>query len=341
VRITDLGEFSLIDRLKQIVDTERSDIVVGIDDDAAVLTDHGDTLLLATVDSHVEQVHYLPYLSTPQQIGRRALVVNLSDIAAMGGYPQFALVSLALPKQTDVEWVEELYRGMQAEAGRHGVAIIGGNITSSPSGVCIDITLIGRVHRSHLLLRSGAKPGDLVLVTGHVGEAFAGLHLVFNPRLPVDPAIRTRLITRYIEPQARVAEAAAIARLQVATAMIDVSDGLSGDIGHICEKSGVGVRVWCNRLPVSSEARQVAEAMDTPFWQFALDGGDDYGLCFTAPAEAVDTIVTTVANETGTSISVIGEIVPAAEGRTLVLPDDQAIPLSTSAWQHFRVTENT
>lgn len=336
MRIADVGEFPLIERLSRIVAVERSDLVItGIGDDTAVLAGQGDELLLATVDSHVENVHFLPFLSTPRQIGRRSLVVNLSDIAAMGGQPQFALVALALPPDTDAAWVEELYRGMRAEADRFGVLIVGGNITRSPAGIYVDITLLGRVQREHLLLRSGARPGDLVMVTDRVGDAYTGLLLVFNPRLPVDASVRETLITRYIEPEPRLAESAIIARSGMATAMIDVSDGLSGDIGHICEQSQVGVRLWADQLPVTAAARQVAAAMDTPFWKLALEGGDDYGLCFTVRPEAVETLTRLVLQETDSLISVIGEILPAEQGRWLTLPNSQELPLDVASWQHF------
>jgi thiamine-monophosphate kinase len=336
MRVSDLGEFSLIERLRQIVASEQSpDVIVGIGDDTAVLADRDGEYLLATVDGQVENVHFLPFLTTPRQLGRRALVVNLSDIAAMGGRAQFAFVALALPASTSVEWVEEFYRGMRAEADRSGTLVVGGNLTHSPGGVYIDITVLGRVRQEHLLLRSGAQVGDRVLVTGPVGDAYTGLHLVFNPRLSVPPPVREKLITRYMEPAARLPEAAVIARSGQASAMIDVSDGLNGDIGHICDQSQRGVRLWADQLPTSPEARQVAEAMNAPIWRLALEGGDDYGLCFTAPPAAVDALSAAVERETGTTVSVIGEILPAEQGRWLVLPDGQEIPLATS-WQHFQ-----
>ncbi len=337
MRIADLGEFALIERLRQIIATSHPDVVVGIGDDAAALaTEAGsETLLLATVDSHVEHIHFLPFLSTPHQIGRRVLVVNASDIAAMGGQPYAALVALALPGDTPVAWVEAFYEGMHAEAGRLGVLIIGGNITRSPAGIVADVTMLGRVRREHLLRRSGAQPGDHVLVTGHPGDAYAGLQLVFHPRLAVAPTVRETLITRYIEPHACVTEAAVIARSQQATAMIDVSDGLSSDIGHICAQSGVGVRIWAERLPLSPAARQVAEALQQSAWKLALEGGDDYGLCFTVPPSAVAHVSSAIRQETGTLVHAIGEIVPAEEGAWLILPDGAQQPLDAAGWQHF------
>jgi thiamine-monophosphate kinase len=335
MRVADIGEFPLIDRLQHIVQVDHPDLITGIGDDAAVLAWQDDTYMLATVDAHIEHVHFLPYLGTPRQLGRRALVVNLSDIAAMGGHPLYALVSLALPSDTDVEWLEEFYRGMRVEADQNNTLIIGGNVTRSPAGFHAAITVMGRVEKRQLLLRSGAHVGDVVLITDRVGEAFAGLHLVFNPRLPVEPAVREKLITRYLEPVARVREAAVIAQSGLATAMLDVSDGISGDVGHICEQSQLGVRLWTDRLPVSPEACVVADAMATPIWQFALEGGDDYGLCFTAAPDNAAQLQALVEQETGTTVTAIGKMLPPEAGKRLVLPDGRDVPLDIQAWQHF------
>lgn len=338
MNVADLGEFPLIERLRQIIGVNCPDLIVGIGDDAAVLADGPDTYLLATVDSHIENIHFLPFLTTPHQLGRRALVVNVSDIAAMGGQPQFALVSLALPAYTQVTWIEEFYKGMRGAADQAGVVVIGGNVTRSLGGINIDITLLGRVPHEHLLLRSGARPGDKLLVTDRVGDAFSGLQLVFNPRLAVDPIVRETLITRYLEPEVRLREASMIARSGLATAMIDVSDGLSSDIGHICQQSGVGVRIWADHLPISPSARQVADAMQTPALRLALDGGDDYGLCFTVRPESVAQLQNAIEQETGKTVTVIGEILPIEQGNWLVLSSNQEIPLESTGWQHFQST---
>ncbi|MGM0401984.1 MAG: thiamine-phosphate kinase, partial [Chloroflexota bacterium] len=208
MQISDLGEFPLIDRIHEIVSTERPDVVVGIGDDVAVLASDadGEDLILATVDSQVEDVHFLRDLITPQQLGRRALAINLSDIAAMGGRPQYALVSLALPADTEVAWVEALYRGLREEGDRFGTAIVGGNMASSPGQAFIDVCVLGRVSRQHLMLRSGANPGDRVLVTGHLGDAAAGLVVALDPDLPVTASEREALLTRYLVPEPRLPE---------------------------------------------------------------------------------------------------------------------------------------
>ena len=335
MRIADLGEFPLIARLAQIITRDRPDVLVGIGDDVAVLAGDGDELLLATIDIQVEGVHFRRDLSTPFQVGRRALAVNLSDIAAMGGRPWATLVSLALPPDTEVAWVDELYRGLRAEADRWGVAIVGGNMTRAPGGIGVDIALLGWVRREHVLLRVGARPGDRVLVTGQLGDAAAGLRLALNPDLPASPADRAVLLERYLTPTPRLAEAAVIARTGQATAMIDLSDGLSSDIGHVCDRSGVGVRVWAARLPISVATAHVAAALAVPAWELALVGGDDYELCFTAPPDAAEDLAAVVTRETGTPATVVGEILPADQGRRLVLLDGQELALTPGGWAHF------
>ncbi len=335
MRVSDLGEFPLIERVEQIIAAERPDVIVGIGDDVAVLAGADDEFLLATVDSQVEYVHFLRHGITAHQLGRRALAINLSDIAAMGGKPEYALVSLALPTDTEVAWVEDLYRGLREEADRYGVVVVGGNMAGSTGGAFIDVCVLGRVRREHLLLRSGARPGDQVLVTGQLGEAGAGLKLLLDPNLSVEPSDRNVLLGRLLTPRPRVTESAVIARSSLATAMIDLSDGLSSDVGHICDRSQVGVRIWTEHLPISPAVQHVAELTSTPPWQLALASGEDYELCFTAPPDAVEELIAAIA-ETGTSVTVIGEMLLADQGRRLVLPDGQEVPLEPSGWQHFR-----
>jgi thiamine-monophosphate kinase len=335
MHISEIGEFPLIDRIAQIIGTDRADIVVGIGDDVAVLAGDGDELLLATVDAQVEAVHFLRDVITPIQLGRRALAINLSDIAAMGGRATHGLVSLALPSDTAVEWVEDLYLGLREEGDRFGLVVVGGNMARSLQHIFVDVCVLGRVPREHLLLRSGAHPGDRVLVTGHLGGSAAGLTLALNPDLAVADADRELLLDQYLTPVPRLSEAAVIAPAGLATAMIDVSDGLSSDIGHICDRSQVGVRLWAEYLPVAPATRRVAERVDKAAWQLALEESDDYELCFTAPPEAAEELAQAVEVETGTPVSVVGEVLASDEGRWLVLEDGTEISLKARGWEHF------
>ncbi|MSP13686.1 MAG: thiamine-phosphate kinase [Chloroflexi bacterium] len=350
MHIRDLGEFPLIDRIRQFLPPTGANVIVGIGDDVAVLAGQGDTYILAKVDSQVENVHFLRHRISPQQLGRRSLAINLSDIAASGGYPEYALVSLALPADTEVTWVDNLYQGLAQEATPYGVAIVGGNMARSPHDIYVDVFVLGRVPSRHLLLRSGARVGDRVLVTGSLGDAAAGLVLLLEDEerkeKGQDQSVATVvrdlsaedqewLMSRLYTPTPRLRESAVIAPTGLATAMIDLSDGLSSDIGHICERSGVGVRLWAGRLPISRATREVARSMGKNSWDLALDGGEDYELCFTAPPEAAEYLIATVYRETGTSVSIVGEILPATQGRRLVLEEGHEAPLDARGWEHF------
>ncbi len=334
MRISELGEFPLIDRVAEIVSADRPDVVVGIGDDVAVLDGGGDDWLLAKVDIQVEGVHFVPGSISPRDLGRKALAINLSDIAAAGGRPLHALVSLALPADTEVAWVEELYRGLRQEGDRYGVGIVGGNMARSPQAIVVDVFVLGRVARQHLLLRSGARAGDRVLVTGALGDSAAGLALLQQPSIQVNAAGREQLLARHFTPTPRLPESAIIAQRRQATAMIDLSDGLSSDVGHICQRSGVGVRVWAARLPISPAVRQVALATDQPAWQLALEGGEDYELCFTAPPGAAEELARAVEGATGTPVTIVGEILPE-QRRWLVREDGTEVSLRGRGWEHF------
>ncbi len=237
MRLKDLDEFALIDRLADILGDAHPDMVVGIGDDVAVLDAGGPDLLLATVDAQVAGVHYLPDQIPPRALGRRLLAVNLSDIAAMGGEPRFALVSLALPEDTEVAWLEAVYRGLREEAERWAVAVVGGNVARTAGAAVLDLCLLGQVARERLLRRAGARPGDRLFVTGHLGQAAAGLRLLLGQAPDPGAEARRHLLGRLFTPTPRLREAAVIAGSGQATAMIDLSDGLAQDVGHLCDRS--------------------------------------------------------------------------------------------------------
>lgn len=336
MKIASLGEFPLIRRVAQRLPPYRPDVRVGVGDDVAILELDEGTYLLATCDIQVEGVHFLRDAITPYQLGRKAAAINLSDIAAKGGEPLHFLVSLALPPETEVAWVDALYDGLREEASRYGADIVGGNMAKTDGPAVVDLFLLGQVPREHLLLRSGARPGDEVWVTGHLGDSAAGLALLLQPDLPVEPSAREAVLAAHLTPTPRVPEGQAIARQQQATAMIDLSDGLSSDIGHICEESHVGVRLWAERLPISPAARQVARLAGKAAWEWALGGGEDYELCFTALPGAGAALAKAVQQATGTPVTCVGEILPEEAGRWLRLEDGREVPLTEAGWDHFR-----
>src|SRR5215472_13633899 len=234
------SEFELIARLTSGLPS-REDVRLGVGDDCAVMDVGGDQLLLATCDSQVEGVHFTLQTSSPEQIGRKALAVNLSDIAAMGGTPRFALVSLLLPSHLSLEILEEMYTGLRQEAERFATAIVGGNIASAGStpSLTIDITLLGSVIRDRAITRAGARPGDMLCVTGYLGDSAAGLFTLLHPEYPYSLAACDHVRVVHRTPHPRVAEGQILSQFgpQVITAMLDISDGLSGDLAHLCERS--------------------------------------------------------------------------------------------------------
>ena len=336
-KVHEVGEFGLIARLARRLGPLRPDVRVGVGDDVAVVEVAPGRMLLATCDVQVAGVHFLPDRVDPRRLGRRCAAVNLSDIAAMGGRPTHFLVSLALPPDTEVEFLEALYDGLVEEAARFGADVVGGNVSRSAC-LQVDLTLLGEAEASHIHRRSGARPGDRVLVTGSLGAAAAGLAVLRRPELGVPEPARRRVLDAYETPTPRLAESQALVQAGGATAMIDVSDGLVQDLGHLCEASGVGVRLYAARLPVDEATREVARAAGEDPLRWAMGGGEDYELLFTAPPERAARLAEAIEQATRTPVSVIGEVLPQAAGRRLVLPDGREVELAPAAaggWQHF------
>jgi len=337
MKVSDLGEFGLIGRIARFLPSPSSDVLVGIGDDVAVLRTSGEEVLLATCDAQVENVHFIRDRIAPYQLGRKTIAINVSDIAAMGGTPAWALVSLALPPDIDVSFVDGLYAGMQEQIGLAGAAIVGGNLSRTQSELVIDLCLLGRADPSRILLRSGARAGDLILVTGVLGDSRAGLEIVLRPELPVSEDARKRLSERHLTPQPRLAEGQALARCGKVHAMVDVSDGLAADMGHICDASGVGAEIHESELPISAACRDAAllAGVDASHW--ALQGGEDYELLFTAAPGDAGEIRKMLEEETGTRCSVVGKIVGEATGVQIVGSGGEKIAGGSGpgGWDHF------
>jgi thiamine-monophosphate kinase len=312
------------------------DVLVGIGDDVAVLRATSGRVWLATCDVQVEGFHFLRNSISPRDLGHKALAINLSDIASTGGAPRFALVSLGLPKDLPVDYVDELYEGMRAEAEQFGVDIVGGNISSSDPGVFVDIFLLGEAFEQDVLLRSGARVGDKILVTGTLGDAAAGVALLLDTELSTEEPYLALARARRDNPSPRVREGKIIGKAHLATAMIDISDGLAGDLGHLCERSSVGARINAQHLPVANPNRALALASHNDEWYFALHGGEDYELLFTSPPEQAERLAASIEQETGTKVSIIGDILKAEEGQKLVLPGGKIVSLQPFGWDHFK-----
>ena len=335
--VKDAGEFGLIGRIARMLPAAAPRVVAGVGDDVAVLDFSGPDYLLATCDVQAEGVHFLSERITPYQLGRKTASVNISDIAAAGGAPLWALVSLSLPAETAVDFVEELYRGMIDELEPAGAAIAGGNCSRLDSGVLIDFTLLGKVAPDHLMLRRGARPGDALMLTGHPGESRAGLELLTNPGLAVAKGARETVLARHLTPRARLAEGRALARSGFVRAMIDVSDGLLADLGHICGASGVGAQIDAADLPVSFAALEVAKAAGKELLDWMLSGGEDYELLFAADPSAVSRVQKLVLDVSGAPCTQIGRITAESGIIKVVARDggERTTRADGQGWDHF------
>jgi thiamine-monophosphate kinase len=335
--ISELGEFGVIERIARFLPGQAADVVVGVGDDVAVLRTSAEQVLLATCDIQVENVHFLLSASTPYQLGRKTIAINVSDIAAMGGQPIWALVSLALPPDTDVVLVDELYRGMLDQLQAAGAAIVGGNLSKIDGPMVIDLFLLGQCAANRFVCRSGARSGDALLVTGTLGDSRAGLELLQRPDLSVAKEAREQLLAAHLTPQPRLAEGQFLARSGLVHAMLDVSDGALSDLRHICEASNVGAEVFLADLPISVACREVARALQRDTSDWALAGGEDYQLMFTVAFHDVERIRQELEKQTGTCARVIGRMLPAEQGILLQHPNgSRRRPEGAVGWDHFR-----
>jgi thiamine-monophosphate kinase len=331
MKISDLGEFALINLIKGIVEQGQSrslpshQIVAGLGDDTAVWHSE-EALTLATTDTMVEGIHFEPRLSTWEDLGWKALAVSLSDIAAMGGLPRYALVSLAMPPPTEVEEITALYRGMVEIANRYEVALVGGNTTRA-SELSITTTVLGSATEKGVLRRFAARPGHLAAVTGYLGLAAAGLQMLTRP-LFFDKETETLLKTAYLRPQPRLAEGRILVKHGVKAA-IDISDGLLSDLSHICQASGTSARVEVDKLPLHP-ALETAFPYET--LELVLPGGEDYELLFTAERDIIDR----VREEIPGPVSIIGQITEGPGEVTLIDEKGRALSLARKGWEHFK-----
>lgn len=285
---------------------------LGIGDDCAVLAPAPGAALVATTDMLLEDVHFRRRWAEPADIGWKALAVNLSDIASMGARPRWALVALACPETTEDEEVEAFFEGLLALAAIHEVTVVGGDTSASPGGWLVNITLLGETTHPPAL-RSAARPGDVVAVTGPLGKAAAGLAVLEAPQAPpgIDPAVLARLTESHLRPRPRVAEGQWLAASGLVGAMMDLSDGLATDLGRLVTESGVGARIEIERLPVDADTRRVGDALGADPLAWATGGGEDYELLLTCPAAAFERLAKGLAASAACRPTPIGEIVAA------------------------------
>ncbi|MBI5789726.1 MAG: thiamine-phosphate kinase [Candidatus Schekmanbacteria bacterium] len=328
--IQGIGERTLLQTIRQRWGKTSAQIPVGIGDDAAVFTLPSREKGLITCDALIENIHFRRSWISPYQLGYKSLAVNLSDIAAMGGIPRFCLISLGLPADLPLIWVDDFYRGLGDLADKWRVIIAGGDTCASPGVIMINITLIGETTSGVTLLRTTAKIGDQILVTGNLGEAAAGLIILESGQTrPEDHP----LLEKQLMPFPRCREAQIIAQIGLATAMMDISDGLAADMLNLTQASQVGARIQANLIPISQYLQKRAASLGKSALELALCGGEDYELLLTASPDATKPLQDAL-SACNCPLTVIGEILPASEG--LILMDEKNHPHPWfHGYQHF------
>jgi len=333
MKLSELGEFGIIDLINginsRLADKRQhswQNLILGIGDDAAAWRGNSH-IQLATTDSLVQNTHFHLDATSWKELGWKSLAVNLSDIAAMGGIPQYALVSLALPADLTTENIVDFYEGMASLATEFGVSIAGGNLASAPYSI-ITITVIGYSEHDEILKRSTARAGDQIAVTGHLGLAAAGLQLS-NDTIKLSPEASKIFRNHKCEPVPRVREGQVLLDKGVTTA-IDISDGFIADLYHICEASQVNAKVYPDQLPI----HPLLKSSFTEYEKMALYGGEDYELLFTAKKEVIQQLTQSI----DCPVTIIGDIVDGRVPAKVVLIDSKgkSLPCDRQGWEHFR-----
>lgn len=336
--ISTIGEFGLIKRLTEHIQIQNSETKYGVGDDAAVL-DFGNQPTLVTTDLLMEGVHFDLVYTPLKHLGYKSAIVNFSDIYAMNGTPKQITVSLAVSKRFCIEDLEQFYEGLQLACQLHGVDIVGGDTTSSVTGLAISITCLGVANPTGITYRKGAKETDLICVSGDLGAAYMGLQLlerekaVFEGQKEINPDFSGKeyLLERQLKPEARKDIVEALAKEGIhPTAMMDISDGLSSELMHICTQSKVGCRIYEERIPIDYQTAVMAEELNMNVTTCALNGGEDYELLFTVPLTDHDKV------SAMKGVKVIGHITKAELGCGLITRDGQEFELKAQGWNPLK-----
>lgn len=327
MKLADLGEFGFIDRIARSI-PPAAGVRLGIGDDCAALSLPPGELLLTTTDLLIEQVHFRRDWTDLRTLGRKSVAVNVSDIAAMGGTPRHLFLGLAVPVGMSVENLDDFVAGFLEAARHYGATLAGGDTCRSPGPLLISVTAEGAVPEGELVRRSGARPGDTLYVSGTLGDSGLALQLLLAGEAP-EPF----LARRHHDPEARTGLGRALARAAIPTAMIDISDGLLADLGHILEASQAGAAIEAAALPLSAPFRR-ALAQEPALLDLALAGGEDYELLFTVPPEREAELVD-LAGSVGVPVTRLGRITAPQEGLIVLGRDGRRVPPRKTGYDHF------
>lgn len=336
--ISTLGEFGLIKHLTKDIELKNAETLYGVGDDAAVI-DNGNQQALVTTDMLMEGVHFDLVYTPLKHLGYKAAIVNFSDIYAMNGTPKQITVSIAVSKRFCIEDLEQFYEGLKLACQIHHVDIIGGDTTSSVTGLAISITCVGVANKDQIVYRNGAKETDIICVSGDLGAAYMGLQLlerekaVFEGEKEINPDFTGKeyLLERQLKPEARKDIIDALAKEGIRpTAMMDISDGLSSELMHICSQSNTGCRVYEERIPIDYQTAVMAEEFNMNVTTCALNGGEDYELLFTVPLTSHDKVSAIK------GVKVIGYITKPELGCALITRDNQEFELKAQGWNPLK-----
>ncbi|MDR1544323.1 MAG: thiamine-phosphate kinase [Prevotellaceae bacterium] len=339
MQVSEIGEFNLIKTLTENIELKNVSSEKGIGDDAAVIFT-GEKRLLATTDILLEGIHFDLTYTPLKHLGYKAAVVNFSDIYAMNGQPKQLLVTIGLSKRFEVEQITEIYSGIALACEKYGVDLVGGDTSSSLTGLTLSITCLGEADKNKIVYRNGAKENDLICVSGNLGAAYMGLQIlerekrifqsVQNPDFQPDFRTKEYVLERQLKPEARKDIIEKLAKNNILpTSMMDISDGLSSEILHICTQSGCGCAVYEDKIPIDYQTAVTAEEFNMNLTTVALNGGEDYELLFTTPLADYDKV------KTLDDIHVIGHISPAESGKMLITRDNQQIEFKAQGWVGF------
>lgn len=333
--LSDLGELNLIALLNSELKQTLPPQYVGIGDDAAVIPMSQAHSLIVTTDLLIENVHFLKHLIPPKHLGYKALAVNLSDIAAMGGVPQSAFISLALPPSTSVEWVKEIYQGISELAQKHNILILGGDTSKSLKDIVINVTLIGTTTTPHCKLRNQAQIGDIICVTGYLGDSAAGLRLLLETPSPKATVHKSPLIHQHMQPYPFVDEGQWLAKHPCVHSMMDLSDGLHLDLPKILEPSFCGAEIALNHVPLSKNLISVTQEYGWDKFELALSGGEDYCLLLTVAPEDFSALAKNYKAKFNTLLWPIGKILPRISSLTYTY-QNLPYPILFKGFEHFK-----
>ncbi len=336
--LKEVGEFGFIKKISRGCLIRADNIIKAIGDDAAAFVTEPEQLTLITTDLLVERIHFLRKAISGFDLGYKSLAVNLSDIAAMGGTAREAFISIAIPDDCQLNYLETIYDGIKDLAAKYDVNVLGGDTTRSKVDLIINIVVHGTTLKEELLCRDAARPGDVIYSTGFLGESKAGLHLILNA-IEADTAALKALLKAHRVPEPHLREGRFLARQHGVHAAIDTSDGLSSDLAHIAEESRVGARLYADEIPISENLKDFAGRFNFDPLAYALSGGEDYTLLVTISPDHADSIENAFKKEFKRSLFAIGEIT-ANNQIELVYPSGETKPLALTGWDHFKAKEN-